>query len=213
MLSQAPAPSAHVRPRTVGNASPRIPSVHSAPHTTATVMTLTTLLERRVGPPWGVFGGADGAPYRITLEREGTARDVKGKETVRLGTETLFTGRLGEAAIEAGVSAVEKLVREARSAGAADIRAVATCALREASDAPAFQGAVASRAGVSLEVISGEEEARLIHLAARSEFPAEMDPLLVMTIVLLVIGLVLYFAYGYRNSTLRREAAGLPSPR
>ena len=46
--------------------------------------TLTTMLERRVVPPWGAFGGADGLPYRITLERDGTRRDVKGKETVRL---------------------------------------------------------------------------------------------------------------------------------
>jgi N-methylhydantoinase B len=46
--------------------------------------TLTTMLERRVVPPWGAFGGAPGAPYRITLERDGSARDVKGKETVRL---------------------------------------------------------------------------------------------------------------------------------
>jgi N-methylhydantoinase B len=46
--------------------------------------TLTTMLERRVVPPWGAFGGADGAPYRITLERDGTRRDIKGKETVLL---------------------------------------------------------------------------------------------------------------------------------
>jgi N-methylhydantoinase B/oxoprolinase/acetone carboxylase alpha subunit len=46
--------------------------------------TLTTMLERRVVPPWGAFGGAAGAPYRITLRRNGTARDVKGKETLRL---------------------------------------------------------------------------------------------------------------------------------
>jgi len=46
--------------------------------------TLTTMLERRVVPPWGAFGGAPGTPYRVTLERDGTARDVKGKETVRL---------------------------------------------------------------------------------------------------------------------------------
>jgi N-methylhydantoinase B len=46
--------------------------------------TLTTMLERRVVPPWGAFGGAAGAPYRITLERDGASRDVKGKETVRL---------------------------------------------------------------------------------------------------------------------------------
>jgi N-methylhydantoinase B len=42
------------------------------------------MLERRVVPPWGAFGGSAGAPYRITLTRDGTARDVKGKETVRL---------------------------------------------------------------------------------------------------------------------------------
>ncbi len=46
--------------------------------------TLTTMLERRVVPPWGAFGGADGLPYRVTLERDGTRRDIKGKETVEL---------------------------------------------------------------------------------------------------------------------------------
>jgi N-methylhydantoinase B len=53
--------------------------------------TLTTMLERRVVPPWGIFGGADGAPYRITVERDGTRRDVKGKETVRLRAGDVVT--------------------------------------------------------------------------------------------------------------------------
>jgi N-methylhydantoinase B len=35
-------------------------------------------------PPWGIFGGAPGQPFRVTLERGGERRDVKGKETVRL---------------------------------------------------------------------------------------------------------------------------------
>ncbi len=46
--------------------------------------TLTTMLERRVVPPWGAFGGADGRTFRITLDRGGARRDVKGKETLRL---------------------------------------------------------------------------------------------------------------------------------
>ena len=49
-----------------------------------TETTLTTMLERRVVPPWGAFGGANGLPYRITLERGDSRRDVKGKETVAL---------------------------------------------------------------------------------------------------------------------------------
>ena len=107
---------------------------------------------------------------------------AREKELVRLGTETLFTGRLPEEAMEAGVSAIQKLVRDARGAGAEEIRAVATCPLREASNAEEFQAVVRRRTGVSLEVISGEEEARLIHLAARSEFPAQADPLLVIDV-------------------------------
>jgi N-methylhydantoinase B len=46
--------------------------------------TLTTMLDRAVVPPWGLFGGQPGAPYRITLERGGTRRPVRGKETVTL---------------------------------------------------------------------------------------------------------------------------------
>ncbi len=47
--------------------------------------TLTSMLDRRVVPPWGVHGGRDGLPYRITLN-PGTsgARDVGGKVSVRL---------------------------------------------------------------------------------------------------------------------------------
>lgn len=53
--------------------------------------TLTTMLERRLVPPWGVFGGADGLPYRITLERDGEVREVKGKETLALRPGDLVT--------------------------------------------------------------------------------------------------------------------------
>ncbi len=46
---------------------------------------LTSMLERRVVPPYGLAGGAAGAPFRITLN-PGTARarEIKGKETVKL---------------------------------------------------------------------------------------------------------------------------------
>jgi N-methylhydantoinase B len=52
---------------------------------TAPEVTLTSMLDRRVVPPWGVAGGRDGLPYRITLN-PGTAaaRDVGGKASLRL---------------------------------------------------------------------------------------------------------------------------------
>ena len=48
-------------------------------------VTLTTMLERRLVPPYGLAGGADGAPFRVTLN-PGTRgeRPVKGKETLHL---------------------------------------------------------------------------------------------------------------------------------
>jgi len=48
-------------------------------------VTLTTMIERRIVPPYGLFGGRDALPFRITLN-PGTPRerDIKGKETMKL---------------------------------------------------------------------------------------------------------------------------------
>jgi len=104
------------------------------------------------------------------------------KSPVRLGSETLATGMLSDEAIEAGVEAVEQFLRSIRSAGADLIRAVATCAVREAGNSAAFIEAVRRRTGITVDVVSGEEEARLINLGVRSEFPARFDPLLLIDI-------------------------------
>jgi exopolyphosphatase / guanosine-5'-triphosphate,3'-diphosphate pyrophosphatase len=107
---------------------------------------------------------------------------VREKSMVRLGSETLRTGRLSPEAIEAGVSTVEHLAKIASGSGAEVVRAVATCAVREASNSDEFVAAARKRTGLTVDVISGEEEARLINLAVRSEFPASNDPLFLVDI-------------------------------
>ena len=47
-------------------------------------VTLTTMFERRVIPPWGLCGGGDGAPFRVTLRSGNGERPVSGKETFTL---------------------------------------------------------------------------------------------------------------------------------
>jgi N-methylhydantoinase B len=47
-------------------------------------VTLTTMFERRVVRPWGLAGGADGAPFRVTVRSSGGDRAVSGKETLTL---------------------------------------------------------------------------------------------------------------------------------
>jgi N-methylhydantoinase B len=46
--------------------------------------TLTTMLDRRVVAPWGLAGGHDGLPYRITLNPGPDGRDFGGKATTVL---------------------------------------------------------------------------------------------------------------------------------
>ncbi|MEO8189820.1 MAG: Ppx/GppA phosphatase family protein [Acidobacteriota bacterium] len=118
-----------------------------------------------------------------SVEDDGTL-DVLSREKsmVRLGSETLATGRLPDEAMEAGASTVEQFLRSIRGAGAELARAVATCAVREASNAEKFVDTVKRRTGVSIDVISGDEEARLINLAVRSEFPSRLDPLFLVDI-------------------------------
>ena len=52
-------------------------------------LTLTSMLDRRVVPPYGLAGGRDGAPFRITLNPGPRERTVRGKETVQLAANDL----------------------------------------------------------------------------------------------------------------------------
>jgi len=48
-------------------------------------LSLTTMFERRVVPPYGLQGGAAGAPFRVTLHRaSGGSRELSGKENLAL---------------------------------------------------------------------------------------------------------------------------------
>jgi exopolyphosphatase/guanosine-5'-triphosphate,3'-diphosphate pyrophosphatase len=118
-----------------------------------------------------------------SVEEDGSLQVMsREKSLVRLGSETLATGRLSDEAIEAGGDAVAQFLRSIQAAGAELVRAVATCAVREASNSAAFLEAVRRRTGVTVDVVSGEEEARLINLGVRSEFPARFDPLFLIDI-------------------------------
>jgi exopolyphosphatase/guanosine-5'-triphosphate,3'-diphosphate pyrophosphatase len=61
------------------------------------------------------------------------------------------------------------MVEESRADGAAEIAAVGTAGMRTAHNAAELIDAVRERCGVGIEVISGEEEARLSYVAATSE--------------------------------------------
>ncbi|MGH7934520.1 MAG: Ppx/GppA family phosphatase [Candidatus Binataceae bacterium] len=83
----------------------------------------------------------------------------------RLGRGVDANGALDPAAAARTLDAIVEFAKKARELGAEKFLAAATAALRDASDGAGFIAQVKRRAGVDLEIISGETEARLSYLA------------------------------------------------
>src|SRR3954471_11748693 len=88
------------------------------------------------------------------------------KEMVRLGAGGLDGRRLTPTATTAALQALIKFRRLADSHKVDEIVATATSATREAENGGDFIAEVERQTGIRVRVISGTEEARLIHLAA-----------------------------------------------
>jgi exopolyphosphatase/guanosine-5'-triphosphate,3'-diphosphate pyrophosphatase len=88
------------------------------------------------------------------------------KEMVRLGAGGLDGRALTAAAMAGGLEALSKFKRLADSHKVDEIIAAATSATREAENGGDFLAAVRDQTGIDVRVISGAEEARLIHIAA-----------------------------------------------
>src|SRR3954471_16422787 len=92
------------------------------------------------------------------------------KEMVRLGSGSGDMKELAPDAIDRGVACLERFRRIADLSNAS-IRAVATSAVREAENRDVFLRRARDEAGIDVEVISGVEEARLIHLGVLQAVP------------------------------------------
>src|SRR5437899_4630920 len=88
------------------------------------------------------------------------------KEMVRLGAGGLDGRALTPEAMHAALQVMSKFRRLAESHRVDEIIAAATSATREAENGGEFLDAVSQQTGIHPRVISGTEEARLIHLAA-----------------------------------------------
>lgn len=99
------------------------------------------------------------AGYRV-LGRE--------REMVRLGKSALGgDGALSDTAIRDGLEALIKMTTLARLKGADRVVAVATSAVREATNGADFLARVKAQTGLDVELLSGVEEGRLIYRAVR----------------------------------------------
>ncbi len=105
-----------------------------------------------------------------------TLTDIKRRmEIVRLGQGVDATGQLAPAALERTFAVLAEYGAQIAAAGAGRVRMVATSAIRDASNADEFRRGVVGILGISPEVITGDEEARLSFAGATAELAAEVQ--------------------------------------
>ncbi len=91
-------------------------------------------------------------------------------EITRLGKGVDASGTLGEEGLAATVAVLRGFATDISKAGAREIKAVATSAVRDANNSKAFLERAKAEAGIDVQVISGDEEAQLSFTAVAREF-------------------------------------------
>jgi exopolyphosphatase/guanosine-5'-triphosphate,3'-diphosphate pyrophosphatase len=107
---------------------------------------------------------------------------TKDKEVVRLGNASNDMKYITEEAMQRGISVLKRFKLVCQSFEVEKIRAVATSATREAINKDEFIRRVKHDTGIEIEVISGNEEARLIYLGALQALPIYNEKVLVIDI-------------------------------
>ena len=105
---------------------------------------------------------------------------LEDRAVTRLGELAFRTGYLAPDAMADTVAILRRFHRSAQRAGADQVRVVGTSALRDARNSQAFLEWVRSATGWTVEIISGQEEGRLIHLGLVSNLRLPPSPVLMM---------------------------------
>ena len=102
------------------------------------------------------------------------------REVTRLGEGVFRDGNLDPQAMAHSLKVLRRFHRTAQSYAVERIRVVATSAMRDSNNARVFAEWVRSATGWRIEVITGLEEGRLIHLGVVSSMRARPSSLLLM---------------------------------
>ena len=102
----------------------------------------------------------------------GTLRSLAAeREVTRLGEGVFRSGRIEDSAIAFLTTQLSRFSQIIAKHDVLAIRAVATAAVRDANNQHEFTTRAAATLGAPIEVISGQEEARLIHLGVNMRWP------------------------------------------
>src|SRR5262245_54049254 len=93
------------------------------------------------------------------------------REVTRLGESVFRFGSVSEEAMRSTCAVLSRMAELYRKLGVIGVRAVATSAIRDTRNQREFLTLASQAAGTPVEIISGREEARLIHLGVQSVWP------------------------------------------
>lgn len=107
---------------------------------------------------------------------------AEDRQVTRLGESVFLSGEIDEASMALTLSTLERMVNVYRQQNVLAARVVATSAVRDAQNQSQFLERAFAIAGQPVEIVSGQEEARLIHLGVESKWPHPEERLLIVDI-------------------------------
>lgn len=117
----------------------------------------------------GIDIGSNAIRYlSVVFESSSAYRVIESERyPVRLGHDVFISGAMEASAMERAVECLRDAAARMARDSISHYRCVATSAVREAGNGKDLTDSIRREAGIDVQVISGSEEARLVHLAVR----------------------------------------------
>ncbi len=127
--------------------------------------------------------GTNSTRLLIADVEEARVKELQRRSRVtRLGRGVDLSGQLSGEAIDAACEAIADYVALYGEADVDEVAAIATSAVRDASNGGAFIAELRERFALTARVLSGEEEARLSYFGATSDRPVDGEPIVVIDV-------------------------------
>ena len=107
---------------------------------------------------------------------------AQDREVTRLGESVFREGAISKSALDFLCATLARMSATYSRLGVVGVRAVATSAVRDARNQSEFVDRVTRALGSAVEIISGPEEARLIHLGVEAQWPRPNERTLIIDV-------------------------------
>ncbi len=104
------------------------------------------------------------------------------RQVTRLGASVFRAGRISQESMDMICGVLNVMSQQYKRLDVKGVRAVATAAVRDAGNQHEFIARASAALGTDVEIISGQEEARLIHLGVKSRWPHPKERFLIIDI-------------------------------